>query len=302
MAITTSQIPQLLLPGVRALKGDYKQIPTQHTQIYAWGESEMGVERTLSMRYVALPQLKTTGAPTQFDNLAGQRFTYSHVHIAVGLGYSFTREALDDNLYKNAFNPANLGLLKSFRQFKEIIAAGVLNTGNVLTPNLGADNVPLFSAVHPVDGFLIPNTPTLQVGLNENTLMMANNQIRQFRDNAGLLQSAQGRKLAVPVSMRHLAKRLIDTPYRPGTGNNDVASLKENNDLQDGYLVMDFLTSPFAWFVVSDQGGLIGLQRKPFEASMQVDFTTDNLMVKAYERYYLGYDDWRCAWGAFPLN
>lgn len=302
MAVTPAQISALLLPGVRELKGIYKQIDTQFSHIFAKGQSDMGVERTLSMRYLPLPQLKTSGAPTQFDNLAGQRFTYNHLHIAVGLGYSFTREALDDNLYKQAFSPANLGLIRSFRQMKEIIAAGVLNTGNVITPGLGADNVALFSTAHPVDGFTIPNTPTSQVGLNENTLMMGNNQIRAFRDNAGLLQSAQGRKLCVPKELRHLAKRLVDTPLRPGTANNDVASVKENNDLQDGYLVMDFLTSPYAWFIVSDQGGLIYLERKPFETSMQVEFTTDNLMIKAYERYYLGYDDWRAVWGTFPLN
>lgn len=299
---TTANIPALLLPGVRKLKGEYRQIKTQWSQVFAQGKSEMQVERTAHMRYLPLPQLKTQGAPTQFDNLAGQRFVYNHVHVAIGLGYAFTREALDDNLYRTQFNPANLGLLRSFRQMKEILAAAVFNNGNVTTAGLGADNVPLFATNHPVDGFLIANTPTQQIGLNENSIMMGNNQIRRFRDNAGLLQGAQGRMLLVPVELRHLAKRLVDTPLRPGTANNDVASLKENNDLENGYLVMDFLTSPFAWFILSDQGGAIYLERKPFETSMQVEFTTDQLLVKAYERYYLGYDDWRLGWGSFPLN
>jgi hypothetical protein len=302
MAVTTSNIPALLLPGVRKIKGDYKQIPTQWSQVFAQGKSDMAVERTESMRYLPLPQLKTTGAPTQFDNLAGQRFTYNHVHVAIGLGYAFTREAIDDNLYKTQFDPTNLGLIKSFKQMKEILGAAVFNTGNVLNPQIGGDNQPLFSTAHPVDGYNVANTPTTQTGLNENTLLMANNQIRRFRDNAGLLIGAQGRKLLVPVELRHVAKRLMDTPLRPGTNNNDVASIKENNDLQDGYLVMDFLTSPYSWFVLSDQGGFIYLERKPFEASMQVEFTTDNLMVKGYERYYIGYDDWRAGYGVFPSN
>jgi hypothetical protein len=302
MAITTSQLPALLLPGVRRIKGEYKQIPTQWSQVFAQGKSDMAVERTISMRFLPLPQLKTTGAPTQFDNLAGQRFTYNHVHVAIGLGYSFSREAIDDNLYRTQFDPTNLGLIRSFKQMKEILAAAVFNTGNVLTPGLGADNVALFATNHPVDGFNVPNTPTNPVGLNENTLLLANNMIRRFRDNAGLLIGAQGKKLVVPVELRHIAKRLMETPLRPGTANNDVASIKENSDLQDGYLVMDFLTSPFAWFVLSDQGGAIYLERKPFESSMQVEFTTDNLLVKAYERYYLGYDDWRLGWASYPTN
>ena len=265
MAITADSIPALLLPGVRALKGDYREIKAQWPRVFAQGHSEMQTERTLSMRYVPLPFLKGSGQPTQFDNLAGQRFTYNHLHIAFGLGYSFTREAMDDNLYKTHFDPANLGLLKSFRQMKEIQAASVFNTGNVLNPSIGGDNVPLFSTAHPVDGFNIPNTPLVQVGLNENTLMLANNQIRRFRDNAGILQGAQGKMVIVPVELRHVGKRLLDTPMRPGTTNNDVASLKENEDLRDGYLVMDFLTSPTAWGVASDQGGFIYLERVPFD-------------------------------------
>ena len=302
LAITDAQIPALLLPGVRKLKGEYKQIKTQWSQVYAQGKSEMAVERTIQMRYLPLPQLKNPGGPTEFDNLAGQRFVYNHVHVAIGLGYSFTREALDDNLYRSQFNPANLGLLRSFRQMKEILGANTFNVGNVVTPGLGADGVPLFATQHPVDGFLVPNTPAQQVGLNENTLMMANNMIRRFRDNAGLLIGAQGRMLVVPVELRHLAKRIIDDEARPGTANRDIESVKENNDLSNGYLAMDFLTSPFAWFVLSDQGGLIYLERKAFETSMQVEFTTDNLLIKAYERYYLGYDDWRLGFGSYPLN
>lgn len=302
MAITTSNIPALLLPGIRKIKGDYPQIPTQWSQVFATSSSDMAVERTESMRYLPLPQLKGSGQPTSFDNLAGQRFTYNHIHVAIGLGYSFTREAIDDNLYKTQFNPANLGLMKSFKQMKEILAAGVLNTGNVLNPTIGGDNQPLFSTTHPVDGYNVPNTPTNQVSLNENTMLYAANQIRRFRDNAGLLMGSQGTKLLVPVELRHVAKRLMETPLRPGTSDNDIASIKESDDLRDGYLVMDFLTSPYAWFMCSDQGGLIYLDRIPFETSMQVEFTTDSLLVKAYERYYLGYDDWRCAWASFPTN
>lgn len=302
MAITSSQIPALLLPGVRKVKGLYQEMPVQWTQVYAKGVSHMEAEKTVHVRYLPLPQLKTTGAPTQFDNLAGQRFTYNHLHVAFGLGYSFTREALKDNLYKTAFNPANLGLARSYRQMKEIMGASVLNTGNVLNTQIGGDNLPLFATNHPVDGYSVPNTPLTQVGLNENSLMLANNMVRRFRDDAGLLYGSQGKKLVVPVELRHVAKRLMETELRPGTTDNDVWSVKENNDLRDGYVVLDFLTSPYAWFVLSDAGGLICLEREPFETSMQTDFTTDNLMVKAYERYYMGYDDWRCGVGFFPTN
>ena len=302
MAITTSQIPALLLPGVRKIKGLYPDINKQWPRYYAKGSSHMEAEKTVHVRYLPLPQLKTTGAPTQFDQLAGQRFAYNHIHVAWGLGYSFSREALKDNLYKSAFNAANLGLRRVFNQMEEIVGASVLNLGNQLNPQIGGDNLPLFSTQHPVDGYLVPNTPVVQVGLNENSLMLANNMVRRFRDYAGILTQNQGKKLIVPVELRHTAKRLVETETRPGTGDRDIWSVKENDDLRDGYLTLDFLTSPYNWFVLSDLGGLIYLDREPFESSMQTDFTTDNLMVKAYQRFYMGYDDWRLGVGFFPSN
>jgi hypothetical protein len=302
MAVNTSQIPALLLPGVRKLTGDYAQIPTQWSQIFSTGTSEMQVERTVQMRFLGLAGLKTQGAPTNFDNNSGQRYTYNHIHVAIGLGYSWTREGIDDNLYKTQFDPSNLGLMRSFRQTKEIIAADILNTGNVYNASIGGDGVALFATNHPVDGNTVPNTPTVQVSLNESSLLAGNNTIRRFRDQANLLMAAQGRKLVVPVELRHVAMRLMETPLRTGTADNDISAVKENRDLSDGYLVMDFLTSPYAWFIISDQGGLICLQRVPFETSMQVDFTTDNLLIKAYERYAMSYDDWRLGFGSFPTN
>jgi hypothetical protein len=302
MPISTAQIGQLLLPGIRKIRGEYPEIPAQWSLIYAKGKSELQVEKTQHVRLVGLPGLKGQGAPTNFDNSSGTRYVYNHVHLAVGLGYSFTREAMDDNLYKSQFNATNLGLMRSFRQFKEILGADTFNLGNVYNAAIGGDGVALFSTAHPVDNYTIANTPSTQVGLNEATLEMASNQVRAFRDNAGLLISAQSRKLYVPKELRRVAKRLLETQLRPGTANNDLNAVKENGDFEEGYIVGDFLTSPYAWFVITDNGGFIYLERVPFETSMQVEFTTDNLLVKAYERYYIGFDDWRAGWGSFPTN
>src|SRR6185437_8516342 len=161
MAVNTSQIPALLLPGIRKLKGDYPQIPTQWSQIFSTGTSDMQVERTVQNRFLGLAGLKNQGAPTNFDNNSGQRYTYNHIHVAIGLGYSWTREAIDDNLYKTQFDPTNLGLVRSFKQTKEIIGFDILNTGQTYNPAIGADGVALFSTAHPVDGNTVANTPSV---------------------------------------------------------------------------------------------------------------------------------------------
>ena len=300
MAINLTAIRDLLLPGIRKVIGDYKQIPTQWSKIYAQGKSKMAVERTVAMRFLPTAQLKTEGAATSFDNAAGERFVYNQTHVEIGLGYAITRKAIDDNLYKTQFNPSNLGLQKSFNQTKEILAANVLNTGNVYNAAIQGDGVSLINTAHPIDGRSVANQPSVDVDLNETTLLSSLIQIRQFRDNAGLLQMARGRKLVVPIQLEYLAARLTKTELRPGTADNDVNALIATGGLPEGYVVLDFLTSAYAWFVLTDQEGLLYLDRIPFETDCQVDFVSDNLLVKGYERYSFGYEDWRGIWGTYP--
>jgi len=42
------------------------------------------------------------------------------------------------------------------------------------------------------------------------------------------------------------------------------------------------------------------MERVKFETDMQVDFVTDNLLVKGYERYSFAYYNWRSVWGSTP--
>jgi hypothetical protein len=70
--------------------------------------------------------------------------------------------------------------------------------------------------------------------------------------------------------------------------------------LPEGYMVNDYLTNARAWFLLTNIDGLSYMERIKFETDMQVDFTTDNLLVKGYERYSFGYYNWRSIYGAIP--
>lgn len=302
MPVNLSQIRDLLLPGLRGVTGQYDQIPTQWDKVFAKGTSNMALERTASMRYLGLAQLKNEGGQTRFDNNAGERFIYNQEHMEIALGYAITRKAIDDNLYKSQFKPSNLGLQQSFAQTKEIYGWNVLNTGNVYNSAIGGDGVALVSTAHPIDGATIANTFTVAQSLNESSLTTAMQTIpTAFKDNAGLKIFARARKLVVPRSLEAVAIRLTKTELRPGTADNDVnAILSVAGGLSEGYVASDFLTSNYAWFLLTNIEGLLYLQRIPFEMDMQVEFTTDNLLVKGYERYSFSYNDWRAIWGSYP--
>lgn len=302
MPVNLSQIQSLLLPGLRGVTGKYPMIPTQWSRVFENTKSKMALERTVDMRYLPLAALKNEGGPTQFDNASGQRYTYNQEHNEIGLGYAITRKAIDDNLYKTQFQPSNLGLLESFRQTKEIYGANIFNTANVYNANIQGDGKALCATDHPIDGNTVANRPTTDLDLNEASLQSSLIQIRQFRDNAGLKIFARGRKLVVPIQLEYVAERLTKAELRPGTNDNDPNATMTTGGLPEGYIVLDFLTSSFAWFVLTNTPGLIYMDRVAFETDMQVDFTTDNLLVKAYERYSFGYYNWRSIWGTFPTS
>jgi hypothetical protein len=180
----------------------------------------------------------------------------------------------------------------------------VLNSGTTYNASVGGDGVALFSTAHPIDGTTIANRPTVDVDLNETSLLNAGIQIRStWRDNAGLKIYARGKKLVIPVALEPVAIRLFRSELRPGTATNDVNAIMGMNDsFKEGYIVNDYLTSSFAWYLTTNIDGLIFMNRKPYEMDMSVEFTTDNLLVKGYQRYSFGYYDWRAIWGTFPTS
>jgi hypothetical protein len=279
-------------------------IPSQYDKMFTKHNSKMALERTAEMRFLGFSQLKTEGGQTAFDNGAGERFIYNQEHTEIALGYAITRKAIDDNLYKTQFHPSNLGLIESFQQTKEIYGANILNTATTYNASIGGDGVALCSTSHPIDGGTVANRPTTDVGLNEATLLNAMISVRtNFKDQAGLKVFARARKLIVPPQLEPTAIRLTKTELRPGTADNDVnAIMMTAGGLPESYMVNDFLTSQYAWFLLTNIDGLSYMERIKFETDMQVDFVTDNLLVKGYERYSFGYYNWRSIFGSFPTS
>ncbi len=306
MPVALSQIRDLLLPGLWGISGKYPMIERQWPKIFRQTNSNMALERRAQMRFLGLAQIKQEGGVTAFDNAAGQRFVYNAEHFEIGLGYAITRKAIDDNLYKSEFGPSNDGLMESFKETEEIYAANVLNSGNVYSNATGGDGVSLINTAHPIDPPYanIANQPSPDVDLNETSLLNALITIRaNWRDQAGLKIHARGRKLIVPPNLEPIAIRLFRSDLRPGTASNDVNAIHTMNEsLKEGYMVYDYLTSNFAWFVLTNHDGLVFFHRKPFEMDMSVEFTTDNLLVKGYQRYVPTYYDWRAIWGTFPTS
>ena len=106
----------------------------------------------------------------------------------------------------------------------------------------------------------------------------------------------------MPVALTAVAERLLKTELRPGTANNDVNAIISMPGGIKEYMINDYLTSQYSWYVKTSIDGLVMMQRIPFETSMWVDDNTDNVLIKGYERYIPTYNDPRCIYGSTPTS
>jgi hypothetical protein len=301
MATTTAQIAALLLPGLDAVFGDYEELPAQWPSIFTTHNSELAYERDVEIKTLGLAQLRTEGGATAYDDM-GQRYTYVYRHVQPALGFVMTRNAIRDNVYKSDFGPNTRALKFSMRQTKEVFAAAVLNQAQDTTGvYYGGDGVPLLSTAHPIDVGSSANTPTVQAQLNETALQDADIAISRFKDAAGNKILVQARKLIIPPDLKFAAKRILFTTGRVGTADNDLNALKEMDTIPDGYALNHFITNTSAWFVITNcPDGLKHFKRDPLETDIFVDPDTDNLKVKATERYSFGWSNHRAIYGSMP--
>lgn len=304
MPITRGAMPDLLRPGLAGVIMAYPEIEKQWPGAYdMMGTSKMASERFVEARPVGLAQIKAEGGATAFDNAPGQRFVWNIDMVAIGLGTSITREALDDNLYKDHFGPQSMGLSESFAQTWEILHANKLNNGGSVDYSVGGDGLPLFSTQHTIDNGVYANTPSTQADLSEAAIEAATITIRALPDQAGIIKNFRARKLIVPPQLEYVAERLTKTELRVGTANNDINAILSAGALPEGYQVMDFLrTKPYSWYIKTTAKGMVHYNRIPFEMDLQIDPITGNLMILAYERAGFAPANPRAIYGSQPTN
>ena len=301
MTTTTGQIALLLMPGLDAIFGDYSEIEQQWSRIYTRHDSEKAYERDVEVKTLGLAQLRSEGGSTTYEDM-GQRYVYVYRHVQPALGFIMTRNAIRDNVYKADFGPNTRALKFSMRQTKEVYGAAVLNNSTDTTGvYYGGDGQPLLSTAHPIDTGTVANTPTVQAQLNETSLQDADIGIANFRDAAGNRVLVTPRRLIIPPYQKFTAKRVLGSMARVGTGDNDLNALREFDTIPEGFYLNHFMSNPNGWFVVTDcPDGLKYFQRDPLETDVFVDFDTDNLKVKATERYSFGWSNWRAVYGCMP--
>jgi hypothetical protein len=95
------------------------------------------------------------------------------------------------------------------------------------------------------------------------------------------------------------AVRILKSQLQNDTANNAVNAMRSMGLFPDGAKVNHYLTDSDAWFVRTNApNGLKLFQRESAEFAQDNDFDTSNLKYKGYERYSVGWTDWRGLYGS----
>ena len=299
MAISRAQLVKELEPGLNALFGlEYNRYENQHAEIFPSETSDRAFEEEVMLSGFASAPVKQEGAGVVFDQ-AGETFTARYSHETIALAFSITEEAIEDNLYDRLAARYTRALARSMSNTKQVKAASVLNNAQKTSGFNGGDGVSLINASHPLaTGGTFSNVLATAADLNETSLEQSLIDIGAFVDERGLKIASQGRKMIIPKELQFTAERIMKSPQRVGTADNDINAIANMGMVPEGYSVNNFLTDTDAFFLLTDApNGFKHFIRSPIKTAMEGDFDTGNVRYKARERYSFGWSDPRAVFG-----
>lgn len=296
MALITRSInPKELVPGLAAILGqEYKQRPEIWREYFQINTSQKAYEEQVMTANFGLAAVKAEGDGILFDQ-AREVYTARWFHETVALGFEITEEAQEDNLYGSLMQRYTKALARSMRETKEVKGAAVLNRGFDSTYK-GGDGVELFSTAHPLaNGGTFSNFLDGSQ-LSESALEQAVNIISDFEDERGLKIAARAKKLVVPTQLQFVAARILESPYRVGTSDNDINVINKMSTIPEGAVVSPYVTDPDSWYLITDiPDGLQYYDRVKMKMKDLPVSDSGNMRFRARERYSFGWGDPRTA-------
>jgi hypothetical protein len=297
MAINSGSFAKALWPGVNSWYGQaYNEHGVEYTDLFNTETSRRAFEEDMGTSMFGLAPVKTEGNSVAYDD-AKQGFLTRYQHVTYGLGFIITREMVDDDQYDVIGKKRAQGLAFSMRQTKEVVGAGVYNNG-FDDSYTGGDGKALLDTAHPnVAGGTWDNITTAAT-LSEAALEDLSIDIMQAKNDRGLNIALIPQTLIINPELVFEADRILNSPLRVGTADNDLNSLKNMGKFPGGVKVNHYLTDTNAYFIRTNcPDGMKHFERRADDFTMDNDFDTDNAKYKATGRYSFGWTDPRGLYG-----
>lgn len=299
MVMNTGAFSEDLWPGIMKWFGDaYEDYPTIWTRLCEVHQSDKQFEKFQGITNYGLAGVKDQGAGIPYRDKY-QGFPREIINIAYGIGSTITYEMMRYDQY-DKFSSIPRQLAESVRKTEETVVHNLLNNGfsTATNPTLTADGLSLFNASHRLvadNSTTQRNTPAVASDLSQTSLEQMYIDVSNFVDDQNLPIMIRAQKLIVPVESQHLARKILETEYEVGTGNNTI------NPVSRARMPLDLVETPWltdtdAWFVkTNEEDGLVFTEVDAVMLDRDNDFDTKNLKFSAMRLFgtgavnYLGY-------------
>jgi hypothetical protein len=152
----------------------------------------------------------------------------------------------------------------------------------------------LFSASHPTRAGNQSNVLATAADFSEASCEDMIVQIMGATNDRGIKIKLVPQSLHVPRQTWFEANRVLQSVLQNDTANNAVNVLKATNALPKGIKVNHYFTDTDAWFIRTNAPkGPTLFQRRALEFTKDNEFSTENAMAKATERYSVYWGDWQ---------
>lgn len=313
--MSRNNFPPLLAPGLRHIFVhffDLKMREAQYDKLFNIGDSEDAYEIDYELSGTGpMPEMPEGTRPAYDGILQGGSKKY--LHLQYGLASQVTRQLVEDDKYGVIRQiPKSHG--RSALYGREAVCASVFNLGNSTV--LTNDGVSLFNTAHPLLGGTeattvgpglsniinsagtYPNRPTPDTDLSFTAIQQAIYTFYRMIDGRGIPVTVRPKHLVIAPENTFIAREILGSAGKPYTTDNEPNSLVAEN-LQ--YIVMNYLTSPSAWFLLADKEGhqLKFYDRVPVQAQTDDDFITQVLIFLSTQRFSAGATSWYGTWGSY---
>lgn len=299
MTMNTGAFSEDLWPGIMGWFGDsYEDWEPIWEKLVDKHDSNKQFEKFQGITNYGLAGVKDQGAGIPYrDKFQG--FPREIINTTYGIGSTITYEMMRYDQY-DKFKSIPQQLAKSVRKTEETIVGNLLNNGfsTAINPTLTADGKSLFNSAHllvAANNITQRNTPATAADLSQSSLEQAYIDISNFVDDQNLPIVINAQKLIVPTASQHLARKILQTEYEVGSGNNTINPVSSSR-LPLELIVSPWLTDNDAWFIKTDEAdGLVFTDVDQVMLDRDNDFDTKNLKFSAMRLFgtgavnYLGY-------------
>lgn len=297
MPMNRASFPRSMEAGLDAVwMASEKQYPLDWPKIFEEKSSTKAFEEQVLRAGLGVAPIKGEGAAFAEDE-GGEFWTARYVHATIGLMFSLTQEALEDNLYADLGSTFTRELMRAMREAEEIMAANVFNLA--FSVNAG-DGVPPLSTAHPLwGGGTYSNKLATAADMSESSLEDILIQIRNAVNDRGLPIPLNPKALIHGNANVFNAVRILRSMQRVGTSDNDINAIRQLGVFDADPITLRRLTDTDAWFVQTDASmGLQFFTRKALQKGGFEDDRTGNYHYKARKRFSVGCTNPRALFGS----